>query len=225
MSEKKIRRKSESTNSGNLKAVAIKDGKVTSTREVDTSKEKFIATDLNDDGSVGSSTKAPGQTGETGVLNVCSILVQKLNEHGSNWDRPINIAQNDSKKEMGIDCVAKGKMDESIKLEIQVTRATADKGFWKELSHRMEVSSLTKHEKGAEEIYYSIEKKIASIPQRSRKDIILALDATIAQHLSYEDVVNTFRSKYGQEVQDLGFKAIWIVGTSTKLTWQLDNIS
>lgn len=208
--------------SGSLTAIAIKNGKGIATRTVDTSKDISISTDLNDPKSIEFSTQAPNQTGETGVLNACYILIQTLNKHGSNWDRPIDRSQNDSKKEEGVDCIALDREDQSKTLKMQVTRVTSNREYWRNLALKIAVSKEISTEDCVNEIFQSIDNKSESIPMDQRNDLILVLDSTIAQQYCYESVIKTFRENYGEESKSLGFKGIWLVGPSHHLTWQLD---
>ena len=210
------------TMSSRLKVIGVKkdDNKVTSARIVDSSKKISMALD-QDNKSIKYSIQAPGQTGETGVLNACFILIQKLNGQGSNWDKPLDVSKHKKYIQQKIDCIAYDKVKRSESLKMQVTRSTHDKSFWKVLSFGTPFNQSILPSKAADNIYESIVRKSQNVPKAIRNELVLVLDATIAIHYYYADAVIEFQKKYGKKSKAFNYKAIWLVGLSPLLTWQL----
>ena len=70
----------------------------------------------------------------------------------------------------------------------------------------------------AEQLRDAISKKERRIPMEARRDLILALSALDSPAHAFDDVIEAFRSSYGEWASTLGFEQIWIVGPSLILT-------
>ena len=69
--------------------------------------------------------KGDPRQGESGVLEVCQILVDHLNREGAAWLNPVDLNQEPGHRENGVDCRA-SSADSSAPLDMQVTRAAGD---------------------------------------------------------------------------------------------------
>lgn len=180
---------------------------------------RAASADQHEDGSVSFELTGSSPQGEEDTLQVCRMLVDKLNVAGDNWGQPVL-------GEALADCRVVHQQYKGMVLEIQVVRAITDQTIWKELNEHkhLQQSGVTKDEL-AEHIRYAIESKTNQrrIPRLSRADLTLALDANRLPALGFDEVVDVFRSKHGTWCQTLGFAGIWLVGPSTSLTWRLDS--
>lgn len=124
------------------------------------------------------------------------------------------------------DCVALDKNNSKTRIRIQVIRAMADQGMWRQLAKAGRVSGSNVHKTELlRQLKQSIEKKanITKIPPAIRASLILALDATLLPALSFDDVIEEFKFQFGVWASSLGFQSIWLVGPMPALTWRLDS--
>lgn len=141
--------------------------------------------DLGPEGMLSYSLTGEAPQGEKDTLSICTILVKKLNRDGQGWDQVTEGSGN-------IDCMAKGKVDPSQLLQIQVTRAIVDQGLWRELnkSGSIQLEEVPINDL-VEEIKRAIGHKadVKRIPMPQRVDLHLALDANRLPGLAFHDVV------------------------------------
>ncbi len=155
--------------------------------------------------------------GEEDTLPACRILIAALNKAGGNWDQP-------TKGEGVIDCQAVDRLSKERYLQIQIVRAKIDSIFWKALNLDGKTERKDTIVELAEQLKSAVEAKAndRKIPNVSRRGLVIALDATKLPAHSFDDVVETFRSKWGRWAKELGFDGVWLVGPNESLTWQLD---
>ncbi len=175
--------------------------------------KKRITAEIRPGGSVESEVKTPVRRGEEGTLEVCRILIRRLNADGASWSDPFDR----TKASDDVDCEAH---DSSARLGIQVVRAR-EKGFWRKLAQSGEVVESTPVDEAADAMRMAIGEK-EDIPPAQRPALLLALDAQDTPGQVLQAVVESFRNRHGQSVQVLGFAAIWVVGPTPDLCHRLD---
>jgi|GEM_PF-1777763 len=179
---------------------------------------RATSADRHDDGSLSYSLLGSSPQGEEDTLTACRVLVKVLNASGENWADP-------APSEGIVDCEAVDTKFSNRRLSIQVIRAIADQELWRKLNLQ---KNLHESRVGKNQLVYQIKSTIEkkandrAIPRTIRPSLTLALDATRLPVLGFEDVVEEFRSQFGNWAKSLGFKAIWLVGPQDKLTWRLD---
>ena len=182
-------------------------------RIVDDVARRAITTDVDRDGQIAHSLRGNKRTNETGDLEVCRILLDRLNQDGEPWKDLIQLKA-ESRAEAGVDCQASHGIHI---LDIQVTRALSDPDFWKRVNphvpSNLELSNLD----CAEQLRVTIANKAA----KPKGGIVLALDSIETPHCT-QHVIELFRSAHGAWARSLGYKSIWVVGPTADLTFQLD---
>jgi hypothetical protein len=163
------------------------------------------------------SIEGDSRQGESGTIEVCGILVRRLNKDGFSWESPYDPTADISRREEGIDCEAK---DREKVLKVQVTRVETD--IWKDLSKNQKAGKISKIKCTVENIWNVILRKSNRIPPDQRKDLVLALDAIETPIYALENVVEAFGNKYGAKTTSLGYEAVWMVGPTEELTYRLD---
>jgi hypothetical protein len=196
-------------------AVGIRAAGGASAVRVTTSEGQTSEADQVNDQLVRYQIKGVSRQGETGVLKVCSILIERLNSLGASWHPP----KRPDGPEGGVDCVT---TNGSESIEIQVTRAVSNKETWKLLNAAGFVNRDRTVQDAADDLRLAIKKK-ETMPSKQRMDVLLALDATETSSHTLPAVLDSFRGRYRSEVKALGFKAIWVVGPVVALTLRVDD--
>jgi hypothetical protein len=179
------------------------------------SQKRSSATDLDANGTLSSKMEGPSPKGEADTLDVCRVLINRLNLDGGQWNE---LTRPDG-PESGVDCVARdGQQD----LFIQVTRAVSNRDTWQQLGQSGSVASTTTIELAADDLLSRARVKARGVPREQLSEIILALDAMDTASHSLKAVVTNFRKRHSSIVQALGFKAIWVVGPLESQTSRLD---
>lgn len=179
---------------------------------------RAASADCDDDGSLSFSVSGSSPQGEEQTLEVCKLLVQKLNLDGSAWGEPVS-------GDGVVDCEATDINDPSQRLQVQVVRAITDQRLWKQLNTQgaaqessVDPSSLGSH------IENTIKKKAEAIPQSVRKGLTLVLDATLLPGIAFDDVIEEFHTQHSAWASSLGFEGIWLVGPVIELVQRLDQL-
>jgi len=163
---------------------------------VSSDRGRSISTDAHSDGSIMNSTQAKPRHGETGNLEVCSKLLQRLERDGDHWTNCGCPGSSDD----DVDCRA---YDGEKVLEIQITRAVYKKSFWKALAlFRLATYSSTA-DAAADELGQAIEKK----RHLARKGFVLVLDSIETPSHVTDKVLSSFHSRHG-EPKHCGFRAL-----------------
>lgn len=165
------------------------------------------------DGSVKDTLQGKTHKGEENTENVARRLIARLNQDGAQYGEPKKPVT-----EQGVDWVAD---DGREKLSIQVTRI-GDKKFFEKFSQLREQAQLGGTDEAADRLLAAIILKAKQIPPAQRAELTLALDTIVLPSHTLEPVIDTFRSRHGAQARQLGFKAIWLVGGSSRLTNRLD---
>ena len=182
------------------------------------SEGQTAAADLGVDGSINLSIEGDSRQGESGTIDVCRILVRRLNQEGTSWADPIDLTEKTDRFEEGVDCEAH---DNGNLLKIQVTRVERD--IWRDLSKNKKASKRSDVDSIIEVIRNVILAKTKPIPVDQRKELVLALDATETPAYALEVVTGAFRDKYTDAVAQLGYQGVWMVGPEETLTFRLDS--
>lgn len=177
--------------------------------------DRSIAADLDPDGATRLHVRAQSPQNEEGALDICSTLVQKLNELGGSWSAPTSP----SGGERGVDCQACGNNGEL--LEVQVTRP-APAEFWKDLGLEGAASQVFTVPQLSDLLIETIRRKARKIALADRAALVLALDVRNTPDLGFESVVRDCQLKYHTEIASYGFSSVWIVGELPSLTYRLD---
>lgn len=176
--------------------------------------------DVNAHGtSVSYDFRGPSRQNEEGIERVCEVLINRLNADGSAWGRPSSVPP-PLEPERGVDCIA---VDGATRLLVQVTRAERKPTLWARLAAAGHVKGKNSVEEAADALRSSISHKAKRTTQAQRAELLLALDATETAGLALDSVVATFRCRHGPWAVGLGYRAIWLVGPTCRLTSRLDN--
>jgi hypothetical protein len=166
---------------------------------------------------IGHTFSGESRQNENGILKICQILIDRLNEYeGNNWG---NLRDN-SDESSEIDCIAYQGQEE---LKIQVTRSESNQNYWRDLSK----FGFAKHAYKTrcellDTLKSSIHEKSQKYPAETKKDLLLVLDANETASHALEKIVNDFRLNYGKWASEQGFLSIWVVGPNSKLTHKLN---
>jgi|HubBroStandDraft_5_1064220.scaffolds.fasta_scaffold325192_1 hypothetical protein len=173
---------------------------------------RSIAMDVSE-GQIALSLRANKRPNETSDLEVCRILVTRLNRDGGRWEGLVHL-KSSNRDEAGVDCRAD---DGDSILNIQVTRASGDPAIWSNVNVLVPIERVRSDSAYAEELRDAIVRK----ETKPKQGIILALDSIETPHIA-SSVIGLFETNYGEWVRSLGFRAIWVVGPSPELTFRLD---
>jgi len=168
-------------------------------------------------GLISHSFQGKSRPGETGTLDVCEILIRRLNQDGATWAKLTDI----SNRPDDIDCTASDGVN---RLDIQVTRSESNREFWAEVNRLGRSNNVySNRNEVADALRKVIEKKCEKISKvDQRRKLILALDATETISHTLQTVVTAFREKHGVWAQELEFISIWVVGPDSGYTHRLD---
>lgn len=191
---------------------------ITAIRVADSSSQS-LAANILDDGSVDYLIQGRSRKNEEGNLEVCKILLDRLNQEGGCWRDLRNVAEEGAREERGVDCEAR---DDTEVLAIQVTRAEREGNVWKRLAQTSETSAKLSAEEAADSLRNAIDKKARKTPLAQRAEIILALDATETVSHTFEPVLRSFAERHGSWARSLNFRGMWIIGPNVSLTSRLD---
>lgn len=181
------------------------------------SEGQSVAADDNSNGKIDFSIKGKSRQGETGLIEVCAILIERLNQDGANWSRLVDLNTIDGRKEEGVDCES---YDGDLVLKMQVTRV--ERGIWRDLSNSGAASKKRDVPELAESIRSAILTKSSTIPRDQREELILVLDAFETPDYAFERSVKLFRETYRSEISALKFREVWLVGPTVTMTHRLD---
>ncbi len=191
-------------------------GKPFSFRESRRLDGKAASADRCDDGSFSYTVSGPSPQGEEQSLSACRLLVKKLNSQGATWGEPSLVEVAD------VDCQAFDITDHKNRLQVQIVQAITDHRLWQRLNAQGSIQVCAMDSKAlANQIEVAIKHKDAKIPANARSDLVLLLDATLIPALSFDHVIEEFRSQCGTWVDSLGFAAIWLAGPLDDLVQQL----
>jgi len=200
------------TPNGRLVARKISQDETESIRVVDR-RGRSSEAEIDKSGNLSHSITGPSPRGEEGSLDVCSLLVERLNKEGSTWGRPFRPDGADR----GVDCVAE---DHEKKLHIQVTRIPS-RSIWRKLAMLGSVGSQITVGEAAQDLFNAIQNK-QSIPPHDRPAITLAIDSMDNPGHATPQVVKSFRRRYAHYVDSLGFSSVWVVGPVAAYVLRLD---
>jgi hypothetical protein len=149
---------------------------------------------------------------EQDVQEVCDVLREALDGVGEYWGRfrvPREISD--------VDAIAKDGYGNSLK--VQVTRV--ERTIWGEVGRTGKAESVETDERRAAAIWEAISKKSRKIPPRQQAQLVLVLDVMRTPVYVRNSVVKEFRTRYGDQAAKLSYLAIWLVGRTSALTYQL----
>jgi hypothetical protein len=149
---------------------------------------------------------------EQDVQQVCDTLREALAQVGEYWDR-FRVQPETS----DVDAVAED--GDGGHLQVQVTRV--EQSAWEEVARTGRAESVETDERRAAAIWDAITKKSTRIPPRQRAQLALVLDAIRTPGYLRSAVIEVFRAHYGDQAANLGYIAIWLVGPTAALTYQL----
>ena len=174
--------------------------------------------DRSDGGAFSFSVSGSSPQGEEQTLNVCRLLVKRLNSLGATWGEPSLIELAD------VDCHAIDTENHENVLCVLVVQAVTDPQLWQKLNTQgFAQVSPTDASALAKQIEAAVKHKEVKIPANARSALTLALDATLVPALAFEHVIEEFHAQYGAWADSLGFADIWLIGPIDDLVQRLDN--
>ena len=149
---------------------------------------------------------------EEDVLDVCGVLRAALNASGETWGAftEQNGLVND------VDAVAVN--DAGQRLQVQVVRV--EQAAWRDLGRTGHADGATSADELASAVLRAVEKKLI-YPSVQRQELLLALDAVRAPSYVLTQVVDHVMINHCRQIADYGFMAVWLVGPTAALTYQL----
>lgn len=173
-----------------------------------------VAADLAADGKASYEITGSSRQNETGVVEVCALLAQRLRADGV----PAGDPRPASGEERGIDCeIPRG---DSI-LQVQVSRPATPQ-IWRTLVRSGSTFRDLEISAAVTDLQDIIDRKAAKTAPNDRTRIILAIDATETVVHAMDAVVRSFRSQRGRDLRAFGFAAVWVVGPERDSVHRLD---
>jgi hypothetical protein len=200
-----------------LRLSAKRDGQVFAHRESGSIPQQSDSA-VADDGSVHSILRGTPSQGEQSTLEVCRGLFRTLQQRKHRWHLPHLAPEHDD-----CDCLSQSLDSVNELLRVQLVRVVTDSTIWRELAQRGHHTTAAPSSHAlAEGIRGAIEKKAQKTALGQRARLALALDATTTSAFALGAVIRSFRDGHGSWCKELGFRAIWLVGPSSDMTYRLD---
>ena len=198
--------------SDSMKLIGIRTDRVIGYRETD-SNGRQLSSDSHPGGNVSSYFKAAVSSGEGNVHKVCHILAERMSTRHTAWT--VSMEHPDS---IDIDCYLDSG---DLRLNIQVTRADQNPEVYQRLNSKENVERMILDEELGAMLKNAIDAKAKKIAQSQRSDIVLVLDATDTPDLSLDATLAQFHSLFHKHLVSLGFREVWLVGPTSRLTHRL----
>lgn len=173
-----------------------------------------VTADLGADGKASYEITGSSRQNETGVVEVCALLAERLRADGV----PVCHVRPASGAERGIDCEM--TLRDSV-IQIQVTRP-ATPAVWNALARSGRTTRDLETSAAVKDLYEVISRKAARTPPNDRSRIILAIDATETVVHGMAAVVRSFRERHAADVRAIAFQAVWVVGPECDSVHRLD---
>ncbi len=172
---------------------------------------------IQDDNLLRLSITGTSPQGEEDTPEVCCVLLQRFKEDGQPYSKV-------SPGPEPADCILITDDNPMVSLEVQVVRAIASQTIWLQLSNTGSAQKSLSPMEVTRELRAAIASKgsDSKLPPPVRRCLVLALDATRLPGLGFDAVVRNFRDTEGEWAASLGFKSIWLVGPTPRLTWRID---
>jgi hypothetical protein len=151
--------------------------------------------------------------GEEDVLQVCKTLRAALRHRGEEW----SAFQTQPPPVDDVDAFASD--DLANLLEVQVTRV--ERQAWSDLAQRGASHAARSETELAQDIATAIEGKSKRYSASQRARLVLALDARRSPGHVHRSVVDRFLEAHADIATTSGYRAIWLVGPTSDLTYQL----
>ena len=176
------------------------------------------ATDKTPEGKISQAVRGAVPKNKDGELEAAKIFIQYLNQNGNNFDEPQSFNKDDD----DIDVIAQDKEIPQKIIKMQVTRPNPNKIPFMEnwgKAKQNEYRESMNIEELAEDLMTRIKHKIS---RNLSKDVFLLLDATKLNWYAMPAVVQSFKKKYGNEVNQMGCNQIWLIGPAVKFCYGLN---
>jgi len=198
--------------SDNTKLTGVRNDIVIGFRETDSSGRQ-LSSDWHPDGIVSSSLKTKVSSGESNVWKVCTILAERISTLQTSWS-----VSTEHPQAIDIDCYL---ISGNLRLNIQVTRADQNSEIYQKLNLLENVERTNSERALAAILKDAIDSKAKKITKSQRSDLVLVMDATDTPELSLDGVTSQFHSHFHELTVSLGFREVWLVGPTTRLTHRL----
>lgn len=167
----------------------------------------------DDQGKITLTATGPAPMNEEDALQICGRLVRTLNKKGEDWSTPVNGKQ---------DIDGYSTNPSADELLMQVVRATSSTKLWQELNTVGSATIDYDPTTAAREMMDAICKKSGTYPAEQKQKMALVLDAARTPIHTFQQVLDTFRTKHRKECQNAGFGQVWVVGPQDSLVKRLD---
>ena len=134
-------------------------------------------------------------------------------------EEPGRLQGRSARTETGIDFTSTDMR--GLTLKAQVIKALIEQPYWRSLATDGGVVDIRSVVDAAKDLEDAITKKADQTAVAQRGDHTLVLDATRVGAHGMQAVVSEFKAGHGSWASALGFQAVWIVGLSSNLTFQL----
>ena len=171
--------------------------------------------ELGVDGLIETLIRGSSPQGEEDTRSACELLLSVLRSAGATFDVVIDGPE-------PADGVLRDSSNHILDQPVQVVRAVATQSLWRALAQTGEGRVAQLIEEHAAELAAAIQHKATAHSSVQRAEFVLALDATRLPGHSLDAVVKSFRDSRATWASSIGFRAIWLVGPSARLTWRLD---
>lgn len=171
---------------------------------------------LDPDGALRHVLSGVSPQGEADTMRACKVLLEHLEQEGFPYTTCI------PGKTEPADCTLVDGATGTQRLDVQMVRAIASQRIWRELGTTGSSQPTLRPEVVVRAVRATIEGKANKLPPSVRATLVLALDATRLPGLGFDAMVRSFRAAEGSWTMSLGFKAVWLIGPTPRLTWRLD---
>jgi hypothetical protein len=171
---------------------------------------------LDSNGSLRLSIQGSSPQGEEDTPTACRVLLDRLKEDGVLYDTVTRGPE-------PADCILTEGSNPDNALGVQVVHAIVSEDLWETLGKERAAQVESRLPDVVRQLRAAIEHNgVRKLGPRERADLVLALDATRLPGLGFDAVIREFRAVEAAWAASLGFRAIWLVGPTPRLTWRLD---
>jgi hypothetical protein len=187
------------------------------TEGVRVSNSQSISSDIGEGGEISNRVegRSPCGSDKSHEIEVCRILIERLNCDGARWSAPEKVEQDSD-----IDCVS--RYGDRV-LNMQVVSAPVDPEFRRSLAEHGTVETTSNVDEAVDSLWSAIEHKAnRKYAERQKNELVLVLNAMESPSLAFKQVVKSFWERRSTDAAKAGFRGIWIVGPFRDLVARLD---
>lgn len=175
---------------------------------------------LQSDGLLFSETNGRPHQHEENTIPVCEMLLFQLSKDSPGWRLVKDVSREpDPLHPAYVDCIIANGSDEAW---VAVTRADYSQEHYKALRKTEHAETGESASESARLLWETIEHQSLSIPAHDRAGGFLALDASQTARMHHPTVADIFRLSHDVRANELGYRAIWLLGSTDVISYRLD---